>query len=235
MKADLFDGFYFGFAAGYTDGGTDLNRDDSFAVLNPSADVIETDAMRELSMDGFSGEAMAGVGFSVGRIYMGAEGLFGLSEAEQVNRVTDIDFSAGVAVDSDVVEDVLRQKNSYGFAVRLGWRVAERVLVYGRGGYVSTKFEFERSILPDPSGDARRGYSADERLNGLLVGLGGEWALDPWPWLRMRGDYTFTQYEDLSDVRFVSGAVPGDYTQVTAFAFEPRQHRFGIGFVVGLN
>lgn len=235
VEADLFDGFYFGFSAGYMDGGTDLSREDSFIVLNPSADVIETDAKRELSMDGFSGEAMAGAGFSIGRIYVGAEGVFGLSQAEQVNRVTDTDFSAGVAVDSDEVEDVLRQKNSYGFAVRLGWRVAERVLVYGRGGYVSTKFEFERSIAPDPSGDARLNYSADERLNGFLMGLGGEWAPGPWPWLRMRGDYTFTQYEDFSDVRFVSANVPGDYTQVTAFAFDPRQHRFGIGFVVGLN
>ena len=79
---------------------------------------------------------------------------------------------------------------------RAGAVVADDFLIYGRVGWVRTNFEAEATVSIIGLGSASA--SDDEDLDGLRIGGGVEGMLADN--ICVRGEYTYTIYEDPSDV-----------------------------------
>ena len=139
---------YVGVDAGYESFDASIDYDDG--TYNVSAD--------GLSGDGFTGGIFAGAHLGFGEAFFATEGFVRLSKASA-------SFSASDGVDSLTAR--ISANESYGAAAKLGYRLSRSSGVYGRVGWVNTRFE---SFL-DVGGDR---YSADATEDAIEYGVGLE-------------------------------------------------------------
>jgi outer membrane immunogenic protein len=161
--AAAFNGPYIGLQAGY--GNT--------SVEAKITDGINTEAGKE-DKGALIGGLFAGYGMTHNKFYGGveAEGLFSTNEYSET-------FGG--------ITGKIEQKQSIGLSARVGYAVTDNVLLYGRAGWVWTKFEASLS-------DGVDSISEDEWFNGPRVGAGAELAFGGG--LFGRVEYTHTWYNE---------------------------------------
>ena len=180
-----FEGFYVGGQVGYSN----INVDISVTGFNS---IDET-------MDGFGGGGFVGFGGTNGSLYGSIEAEVGYDGAQW-----DISVSEpGVGTATLDVEARL----TYGVGFRVGGVIDDNLLIYGRFGWVRTNAELEVSVTGLGSA------SIDDDFDGLRIGGGVEGMLADN--IGIRGEYTYTMYEDVD-------IIPG-------VNLDPNQHLFRIG------
>lgn len=174
-----FDGSYIG-------GAVALNKSKTGASITPAV----TTTLE--SKDKVGGGIYAGYGTQMEQLYLGIEGGFYLNG----NPSPTLSFGT--------TNTGIKSRNTFDISGRVGF-VANQALIYGTGGFTSTKFE--TIGLPTKS---------DKRLEGIRYGGGIEFALTPQ--MSIRGEYTHANYQEWN---VVSGA--------TTINFDPSEHRFLLG------
>ncbi len=175
-QESAFEGFYAGGQVGYSN----INVDVSLAGVGSADD----------NLDGFGGGGFAGFGGTNGRLYGAIEVEAGYDGAEWS------ETSGGVSAD-------LEAQLTYGVGFRIGVVAADKLLLYGRIGWVRTNTELSVTNLG----------SADQDFDGLRIGGGVEGMFGDR--IGVRGEYTYTSYEDPFDVSGVE--------------FDLNQHLFRVG------
>jgi outer membrane immunogenic protein len=130
------------------------------------------------TMDGFGGGGFIGFGGTNGSLYGSIQAEVGYDGAEWS------ETSGGLTVG---VETQL----TYGVGFRVGGVVADNLLIYGRVGWVRTNAEGTVTLAGVGSA------SDDEDFDGLRIGGGVEAMLADN--IGVRGEYTYTQYEEPSN------------------------------------
>ncbi len=141
-------------------------------------------------MDGFGGGGFIGFGGTNGQLYGAIEAELGYDGADWS------ETSGGITAD---VEAQL----TYGVGFRAGGIIADKYLIYGRLGWVRTNVELTVTGIG----------SADQDFDGFRFGGGVEGMLTDN--IGVRGDYTYTMYEDPFGI--------------TGVDFDINQHLFRIG------
>ncbi|HYG85975.1 MAG TPA: outer membrane beta-barrel protein [Azospirillum sp.] len=161
--ASAFNGPYVGLQGGY--GNT--------SVEAKVTDGIDTASGKE-DKGAFIGGLFAGYGVTHNKFYGGveAEGLFSANEYSET-------FGG--------ITGKIEQQQSVGLSARLGYTVTDNVLLYGRAGWVWTKFEASLS-------DGLDTISEDDWFNGPRLGAGAEFTLGNG--LFGRVEYTHTWYNE---------------------------------------
>jgi len=121
--------------------------------------------------DGFGGGVYVGFGGTNGKLYGSIEAELGYDGAE---------WSGNILGTPTDVEAQL----TYGLGFRVGWVAADDILVYGRVGWIRTNVEASATGFG----------SLDEDFDGARIGGGVEGKLGEN--IGVRGEYTFTNYED---------------------------------------
>lgn len=124
-----FQGFYMGASGGFDH--YELSADIDLGNLDAEFDGYSV-TLDGLSGDGAAGEVFVGYHFGLGSTIIAVEGFGRLSSAS---------MSASASDGIDTVLIKAEAKESYGGAARLGMKVARSTGVYGRIGWVNTKFE----------------------------------------------------------------------------------------------
>ncbi len=140
--------------------------------------------------DGFGGGGFVGFGGTNGSLYGSIEAELGYDGAEWSGTIL------GFPTD-------IEAQLTYGLGFRVGGVVADKFLIYGRFGWVRTNAEANVTGLG----------SGDEDFDGGRFGGGVEAMLADN--IGVRGEYTYTIYEDID-------VIPG-------VNFDPSQHLFRIG------
>lgn len=140
-----------------------------YSTIN--VDVTTSAGSADDDMEGFGGGGFVGFGGTNGNLYGSIEAEVGYDGASWST------VSGGLTVD---VEAQL----TYGVGFRIGGIVAENLLIYGRLGWVRTNTELTVTSLG----------SADQDFDGFRIGGGVEGMLADN--FGVRGEYTYTMYED---------------------------------------
>ena len=140
--------------------------------------------------DGFGGGGYVGFGGTNGSLYGSVEAELGYDGAEWDGTI------AGVSTE-------IEAELTYGLGFRAGWVAKDNLLIYGRVGWVRTNTEFTATGIG----------SADEDIDGVRFGGGVEGKFGDN--IGVRGEYTYTSYEDVD-------IVPGAN-------FDADQHLFRVG------
>ncbi len=158
-----FSGFYVGGQVGY-----------SYIDVDVSVDGFGS---ADENMDGFGGGAFGGFGWvnNFKQVYGGIEAEVGFDGA---------DWSESF----DGAKADIEAQLAFGLSARIGGIIADKYLIYGRAGWVRTKFEASLSGFG----------SDDEYFDGFRFGGGVEAAL--WNNFSARAEYTYTIYEDALDI-----------------------------------
>ena len=151
--------------------------------------------------EGFQGGAFLGYGLTLNRIYLGFE-----FDGEGGDQTWQHDGTGGTRVYS------VRKRGSYEAAARLGYKLDNQALVYGRAGIVTSRFE--TSYTQGATTTVK-----DEQQRGMRYGAGTDFPITGNFFGRM--EYTFTSYADY-DMPTSTGA--------DNFANSESLMRFGIGF-----
>jgi outer membrane immunogenic protein len=157
-------------------------------------------------LDGFGGGGFVGFGGTNGILYGSIEAEVGYDGAEGGEDVSGSGFSISADAEAQL---------TYGVGFRVGAVVADDFLIYGRVGWVRTNAELEVAVNVTGLGSAS--WSEDQDFDGLRIGGGVEGMLADN--IGVRGEYTYTMYED-EDVN-VFGAIPAN--------IDPDQHLFRVG------
>jgi outer membrane immunogenic protein len=184
-----FEGFYVGGQAHYS-------------IINVDVSVTGVGSADD-DMDGFGGGGFVGFGGTNGSIYGSIEAEVGYDGAQWDESVS----VSGVGSASLDVEAQL----TYGVGFRAGAVVADNFLIYGRVGWVRTNVEAEAQVSIIGVGSASG--SDDEDFDGLRIGGGVEGMFADN--IGVRGEYTYTMYEDVD-----LGA---------GINVDPDQHLFRVG------
>ncbi len=160
-QTSLFDGVYVGGQVGYSN----INVELTVAGLGSADD----------NLDGFGGGGFTGYGVINGPYYVAVEAELGYDGADWSAT------SGGLTLD-------IEAQLTYGVGFRVGYVVADNVLLYGRVGWIRTNIEASATGFG----------SDDEDFDGLRVGAGVEGMLADN--IGVRGEYTYTIYEDPSDL-----------------------------------
>jgi outer membrane immunogenic protein len=172
-RADAFSGFYAGIEGGVDN--YELGADIDLGDLDPDlagASVV----LDGLSGDGIAGGAFAGYQVGFGSAFAALEGFARLTSASMELSGTD-------GVDDFLLK--AEAKESYGVAARLGVKVARSTGVYGRLGWVSTKFK----TTLDDTFDV---YTARETEDAIQYGAGVETMVGPQ--ISLRVEYVLADY-----------------------------------------
>jgi outer membrane immunogenic protein len=140
----------------------------------------------EVDLDGWEGGLFVGYGFSHDISWLGS--YLGVEAGYEWSGADD-DF-AGIGYEKD---------HAWNLSLRPGFTVYDDVLAYGIIGYSRAEFQ---------------GGADDEDLDGLLLGLGGEF--DTNSLIKLRLEYTYANYEDAN----LSGA-----------DFDGHENQFKLGVV----
>jgi outer membrane immunogenic protein len=140
-----------------------------YSIIN--VDITTSAGSADDDMEGFGGGGFVGFGGTNGSLYGSIEAEVGYDGASWST------VSGGLTVD---VEAQL----TYGVGFRIGVVVADNLLIYGRVGWVRTNTELSVTSLG----------SADEDFDGGRIGGGVEGMLADN--IGVRGEYTYTMYED---------------------------------------
>lgn len=127
---------------------------------------------------GFTGGVVAGFGHISDRFYVGAEGELELSSANW-----NIERNPSGRIYS------VEKLGTLGASLRAGYVINDSVLVYGRAGVVTSRFNTSYAT----SGNS---VDQDDDLFGVRIGAGVEFALTPNT--NIRFDYTQTEYDSHS-------------------------------------
>ncbi len=164
-----FEGFYVGGQAGYS-------------IIN--VDVTTSAGSADDDMDGFGGGGYVGFGGTNGALYGSIEAEVGYDGANYDESISvpgvgsaSLDLEAGL---------------TYGVGFRVGAVVDDKLLVYGRFGWVRTNGDLDLQVTLTGIGSASS--SGDEDFDGLRFGGGVEGMLADN--IGIRGEYTYTIYED---------------------------------------
>lgn len=175
QEATSFQGFYAGLEGGVDNyelsAGLDLG--DLDPTLAGGSAVIDG-----LSADGVAGGAFAGYQYGFGAGFVAVEGFARLSTAKMTAYFDD-------GVDSLLVK--AEAEESYGIAARAGVKVANSTAVYGRVGWINTKFK----LTLDDGIDA---LTASQTEDAIQYGVGVETMVGPKTSLRV--EYTMADYGD---------------------------------------
>ncbi|GEM_PF-1139423 len=129
------------------------------------------------SMSGLNGGIFAGFGKSINdKFWLGGEVAYSRSNADY----SESDGS---------VTATLEQNQTLEIGIRPGYLVQDDTLIYGRLGFVKTKFDLNVT-------DGTNSFSDGETLNGVRLGLGAERIVKDN--ISLRIDASFTNYEDYS-------------------------------------
>ena len=180
-----FEGFYVGAQAGWSS----VDGDVTITGVGSGGD----------TGDGFGGGGFVGFGGTSGKLYGSIEAELGYDGAEWDESGSIPGFGSGTV-------DIEAQL-TYGLGFRVGWVAADNLLIYGRVGWVRTNTEFSGSITGLGS------FSTDEDMDGARIGGGVEGKLGDN--IGVRGEYTYTSYDDVD-------IVPGAN-------FDADQHLFRVG------
>ncbi len=179
VKPTDFTGFYIG---GFAAHGL-LGTENSGPRPNAAAPTFTLNALR--ADQGIGGGLLVGYGHRIGDFYLGAE-----VDGELSGASWNIERDPNGRIYS--VEKIA----SLGAALRAGYIVGDSVLLYGRAGAVQSWFETEYTV----GGGT---VYPDDSVLGIRYGGGVEFALTDA--LRMRLDYTLTDYENYL-VTYASGS-----------------------------
>jgi len=176
-QAEVFNGLYIGAEAGYDKDA--VHVDGTHVQINNKSDLAYG--------------VIAGVDMKVTpHIVAGIEGDMSIAN-------NDFNFSDGVTVFDS------KAKRTLGISGRLGYLLANRILLYGRAGYTNGRFRFRDGLT-----------TTKENFDGFRYGGGVELAV--LPNIGVRAEYTHTNYN--------SGAAP---VTSTATNFSPNTSRIMLG------
>ncbi len=157
-SAEPFNGLYVGAEAGYDDSQIDVDVDDV------DLDISEGDK-------GLAYGAFAGINFKINRSFViGAEADISLNDS-------DFEF------DDDITVFDVDAGRTLGLSGRAGFLLGENIMIYGKGGYVSSRF-----TISDGFADDKKNFNGWRFGGGIEVAL-----LDP---ISFRLEYTYTDYEN---------------------------------------
>lgn len=182
VDGNPFEGMYLGLNGNYAKVGS-IN---SYSDLDPdsAANNLFTGIGNTKKNTGYGGALYGGIGRNIwGPVYVGIEaslGLAGGSGSAQVNTVVpehdiaavgspgDADYAAAQTIAAVHGTDTMKIKAGFAFDInaRLGFSISDRVLVYGLGGYTSTKYK-----LSDSTGDFSKGAGGYRYGAGFEVGI----------------------------------------------------------------
>ena len=163
-----FGGLYVGASAGYLFSNTDV-------LLDTGGPATLYD-IRGMGGEGPSFGLHAGWGTMFGQ---SGKGYGGIELGYQFNN--NIDSSVYVSIPALLQ---LEEQDSWNVSGRLGYLFASDTMVYGRLGYVHTKFSFSYA-----------GATYKDDANGLILGLGVEHHLNK-QW-NLRGEYAYLNHENM--------------------------------------
>lgn len=172
-EAAPFQGFYAGVEGGFDN--FELGADLDLGDFDPGLAGTSV-ALDGLSADGVAGGVFAGYQIGFGGGFLAIEGFARLSSADMELSVSD-----GV----DTVSIMAEARESYGAAARVGMKVARSTGVYGRVGWINTKFK----TTLDDSVDV---LTASETEDAIQFGAGIETMVGPRTSIRaeyVRADY----------------------------------------------
>ena len=161
----------------------------------------------EYSDSDASAGLFAGYGITRGRWYVALEG-------EYEDSRTDIHHSKSKLSSRTLEVD---KDDSYGIALRAGYRLATGPLLYGRLGGVRTDFSAYTTV------NDRTAFAADDdhTKNGTRLGLGSDIPVSDHLFVRL--DYTYTKYGDFD------ASVVDSKDQLQTERFSPREDLFRVG------
>jgi outer membrane immunogenic protein len=166
-------------------GGYDTLRSGSSTDSDVGDDDLFDDDGPDESIDGIAYGLGLGYDFDLGGAVVGIEGEFMESTGEQDS---DEMVSAPFGYRVDVSRDIY-------LGGRIGYKVAPRTLIYGKGGYSSTRVEaaFEDQI-DDDGVDYQ--LDTDRSVDGYRIGAGVEQAIGSNAFAKL--EYRYSNYDDLS-------------------------------------
>lgn len=158
--ASRLDGLYVGGQVGH-----DINTAETSYSVNGNV----VSSLDGASMDGASGSLFAGYDIEFNNWHFAVEGEFGFGDAS---------YSEMTMVNGQQVTLAAEARRSFAITGRYGYEVVEGALLYGRGGWVRTRF---RNVFDQTNG-----------VDGVRVGAGIEVAVSDR--VSLRGEYNFTDY-----------------------------------------
>lgn len=170
-----FDGPYAGIQFGYHSFGT-RESTNAFIVDQPNNNIptIAFDqSSGSRSLAGVTGGLFGGYGRTVlGRFYVGGEIEGGYSGAAN----TRSQLVAGCSGAPGTVNHTtsVKAKETYGAAARLGYLIADNVMLYTRFGLQRTRFQVKSSVTSNDDGLTVGGINQSKTLNGFRFGMGAE-------------------------------------------------------------
>lgn len=226
VDANPFEGLYLGFNANYSK----VKSKNSYEDLEPGADQLSNNFYTAVGnggkSNGYGGSLYGGIGTNIwGPMYVSIEGALGVaggSSNATINTVVPAhQIDDPNSDDPDDMIDVaavhstgnLKVKAGFAFDInaRLGFTISDRVLVYGLGGYTSTKF---KATTPSESFSSSAGgyrYGA-----GFEVGIMEDVAL--------RIEYVRTAHSEINW-----------RTNADSLTFDPSTEALRIGLVLHMD
>jgi len=197
MDANPFEGLYGGINVNYSKVGATVIHTE---LANPDGDPDNFGSITSSSgSNGFGGNLYAGIGYNMmGPLYMGLEGGLGMNGG--TTKISDGTTELG-----------LKAKFAFDLSGRLGFTVSDNVLIYGLGGYTSTKF-------------GTQGFTTDqsESLSGYRYGAGFEYGI--MEDMALRVEYVRTEYSKMTLTE-----------SFNSFNFDPNSQIFRIGLVLHMD
>ena len=227
VDGNPFEGLYLGLNANYAKVGSTnsyIDLDPDSASENFFTGISDTN-----KGTGYGGALYGGIGKNFwGPLYVSIEGSLGLSGGKGtalINTVVPEHTIAAVGTEGEagyVPEqtiaavagtDTMRIKAGFAFDIntRLGFLVSDKIMVYGLGGYTSTKYKFS-----DTSGDFSKGAGGYRYGAGFEVGIMED--------LAIRVEYVRTEH---SSVTWDRG--------VDSFRFDPNSQVVRIGVILHMD
>ncbi len=211
MDGNPFEGLYVGFNANYSRvKSTNTYQDLDGAAVDKN---LFTGIGNSKKNNGYGGALYGGIGTNIwGPLYTSIEGSLGLAggSGTAVTNTTTIPTD-----DTPAQAGTSTMKLKAGFAfdinARLGFTVADRVLVYGLGGYTSTKFK-----ASDSTGNFSKSLGGYRYGAGFEIGIMEDVAV--------RVEYVRTEHSKLTWVR-----------NQDQFTFDPSTEVFRIGLVLHMD
>ena len=172
MDGNPFEGLYAGFNANYSRVKSKNNYVDLEA--DSASNNFFTGIGDSKKATGYGGSLYGGIGSNIwGPVYIGIEGALGLSGGSGNAVVNTVTPATGTEGSEGYVAPVFGTDNvkiKAGFAfdinARLGFTVSDRVLIYGLGGYTSTKFK-----VSDSKGDFSKSAGGYRYGAGFEIGI----------------------------------------------------------------
>jgi outer membrane immunogenic protein len=241
----IFDGAYAGFSVGYNDSTVERRLTEDISV-NGIGPVRQDRSHSDLDLSGVVGEFYTGYGKTFGQIYVGGEvfagrGHYNYERNEAV--VQNLVGGSGIPriIPVGTRTRVMDTDYTAGIAARLGAVVEDNMLVFGRVGYVNTKFNWQdtqfRSFTVPGAVTQMAGGANNFHAHGLLLGSGLELALTRS--LFLRADYSFRLYEEdgVNQTLDMDFGIDGDIDiEIDDSSwFWAREHQFGLGLALRLN